>query len=218
MNPRICLLFSAFLFGLTASAQKVASYRCAPAQVRMYWKDPGGNTYGDFQTLVAAHPKIRFAMNGGMYARDLSPVGLYVENGKQLKPLRRVNNPKVNFGIQPQGVFGIRAGVAFVEPVGSYTSKGVSYATQSAPMLVVEGRRNPNLPVGLHLVRNGVGILPDGRVLLAVSEDAVTFHQFADWFIRQGCRHALYLDGNVSEYWVKGRDPWGRFGPFIAVE
>ncbi|RYZ19885.1 MAG: hypothetical protein EOO16_18590 [Chitinophagaceae bacterium] len=213
-------LISVFFLSVTlfASAQKVASYRCASGQIRTYWKGADGKPLGSFQDLVAAHPKIRFAMNGGMYASNLSPVGLYVENGKQLRPLRRVNNPKVNFGIQPQGVFGIRNGSAFVEPVGSYHAKGVTYATQSAPMLVVEGKRNPNLPVGLHLVRNGVGILPDGRVLLAVSEDAVTFHQFADWFIRQGCRTALYLDGNVSEYWVKGRDPWGRFGPFIAVE
>ncbi|RYD87072.1 MAG: hypothetical protein EOP50_21385, partial [Sphingobacteriales bacterium] len=152
------------------------------------------------------------------YASDLSPVGLYVESGRQLKPLRRVNNPKVNFGIQPQGVFGIRNGKAFVETVSAYTPIGVAYATQSAPMLVVNGKMNANLPKGLHLIRNGVGLLPDGRILMAVSIDAVTFHDFANWFIRQGCTSALYLDGNVSEYYVPGRDPWGRFGVFVAVQ
>ncbi|RYY86268.1 MAG: hypothetical protein EOO15_14860 [Chitinophagaceae bacterium] len=115
-------------------------------------------------------------------------------------------------------MFCIRSGKAFVETLAQFKAKGVTYATQSAPMLVVNGKLNGNLPVGLHLIRNGVGILPDGKVLLAVSEDAVTFHQFARWFLAQGCTQALYLDGNVSEYWVKGSDAGGRFGAMIAVE
>lgn len=184
----------------------------------MYWKAADGKPYATFERLVSVHPKTRFAMNGGMYMRDLSPVGLYVENGRPLKPIRRVNNPKVNFGIQPQGIFGIRAGKGFVETLGQYQPKGVTSATQSAPMLVVDGKMNANLPVGLRLFRNGVGILPDGRVLLAVSDEPVNFHQFARWFMAQGCRQALYLDGNVSEYWVNGRNAGGRFAILIAAE
>ncbi|GAB4093068.1 phosphodiester glycosidase family protein [Flaviaesturariibacter terrae] len=202
----------------SASAQKIIARKAAPSSIHLYWKAPDGKPWASFERVVAAHPKIRFAMNGGMFARDLSPVGLYVEGGKTLKPLRKVNNPKVNFGIQPQGVFGIRRGKAFVETISVYKPGGVTMATQSAPMLVLNGKRNPNLPVGMQLVRNGVGILPDGTVLMAVSEDPVTFHQFADWFIRQGCTSALYLDGNVSEYYVPGRDPWGHFAVFITVE
>ncbi|RYD95412.1 MAG: hypothetical protein EOP50_08030, partial [Sphingobacteriales bacterium] len=113
------------------AAQRVASYRCVPAAIRIYWKAADGQPYASFSRLVAAHPKIRFAMNGGMYARDLSPVGLYVEGGRQLKAIRRVNNPKVNFGIQPQGIFCIRSGKAFVETLAQFKAKGVTYATQS---------------------------------------------------------------------------------------
>lgn len=199
-------------------AQSIRSFRCLPAQLHLYWKAPDGPPFGTFGRLVAAHPKIRFAMNGGMYQPDLSPTGLYVENGRTLRPLRRVNDPKVNFGIQPQGVLGVRNGKLFIETVESYKAAGVSAATQSAPMLVLNGRRNPALPEGLRLRRNGAGILPNGQLLLAVSEEPVTFHAFADWFIRQGCRTALYLDGNVSEYYVPGHLGGRRYGPFVAVE
>ena len=47
-------------------------------------------------------------------------------------------------------------------------------------------------------VRNGVGLLPDGRVLLAMSSAKINFYDFADYFRRAGCRQALYLDGFVS--------------------
>ena len=59
------------------------------------------------------------------------------------------------------------------------------------------GIRNGNAfvdPVGMKLVRNGVGPLPDGRVLMAVSIDYVSFHEFADWFIHQGS----YVKGKVA--------------------
>jgi uncharacterized protein YigE (DUF2233 family) len=199
-------------------AQTIMAYRCKPAQVHMYWKAPDGKPYGSFGRLTAVHNRILFAMNGGMYNADLSPTGRYVEDGKQLRPMRRVNNPRVNFGIQPQGVFGIRNGKAFVETIAGYKSKGVVWATQSAPMLVVNGKINSYLPVGLKLLRNGVGVLASGEVLMAVSKEGVTFPEFAQYFMKQGCVMALYLDGNVSEYYTPKHEAWGRFGVLITVE
>jgi uncharacterized protein YigE (DUF2233 family) len=211
------LLPSIFNLQVTG-AQDIVAYRCKPSQVHLYWKAADGKPYGSFGRLTAMHKGILFAMNGGMYNADLSPTGLYIEKGKQLRPMRRVHNPGVNFGIQPQGVFGIRNGKAFVETVETYHSKDVVYATQSAPMLVLNGKMNPNLPVGMKLVRNGVGILSNGDVLMAVSTVGVTFPEFADYFIKQGCTMALYLDGNVSEYNTPQHEAWGRFGVLIAVE
>ncbi|GAA4318697.1 phosphodiester glycosidase family protein [Flaviaesturariibacter amylovorans] len=199
-------------------AQRVVAQRGAPAAVRMYWKAPDGKPYATFERLLAQRPRIRFAMNGGMFSAALAPVGLYVESGRVLRPLKHYSNPKVNFGLQPQGVFGIRGGKAFVEPARSYTARGVTFATQSAPMLVLNGKRNPALPRGLSLIRNGVGLLPDGQVLLAISEEGVTFWEFADWFVKQGCTSALYLDGNVSEYYKPGHLPAAWFAVMIAVE
>ncbi|RYY93386.1 MAG: hypothetical protein EOO11_19800 [Chitinophagaceae bacterium] len=219
MMKRVPLLASLLLFlPLFGPAQKVVAQRCAPGAIRMYWKAPDGKPYATFERLLAKHPKLRFAMNGGMYSAELAPVGLYVEGGKRLRPMRHVNNPKVNFGIQPQGVFGIRSGKAFVEPARSYTAKGVTYATQSAPMLVLGGRRNGALPEGRRLVRNGVGLLPTGEVLLAISEEGVTFWEFADWFVKQGCSTALYMDGNVSEYYKAPHLPMAWFAVMITVE
>jgi uncharacterized protein YigE (DUF2233 family) len=66
-------------------------------------------------------------------------------------------------------------------------------------------------------VRNGIGILPDGNVLMAVSKGGVNFHAFAQWFLEKGCRDALFLDGSVSEYWEPGRSTFGKFGVMIGV-
>jgi uncharacterized protein YigE (DUF2233 family) len=59
--------------------------------VRLFWKDQQQQPYAGFDHLprrVEDGP-IVFAMNAGMYEEDLSPVGLYVENGKTLRPANR---------------------------------------------------------------------------------------------------------------------------------
>ena len=84
-------------------------------------------------------------------------------------------------------------------------------ATQSGPLLVQDGKINAALnPQGTsRLIRNGVGIVSSTRVVFAISEDPITFYEFALLF-RDGlkCADALYLDGNVSSLYVKslGRD------------
>ena len=46
-----------------------------------------------------------FAMNGGMYLPNLSPQGLYIENGKVIKQLDKTQEAYGNFYLQPNGVF-----------------------------------------------------------------------------------------------------------------
>lgn len=164
-------------------------------------------------------PTLVFAMNGGMFQPDYSPTGLYVENGVQLKGITRSHDPNFNYGIQPQGVFRLKTGKAQVIPIDQYTPDSVQYATESAPMLVINGRENPNLPNGTRrATRNGVGILPDGRVFMAVSRDGVTFREFADLFKENGCVNAMYLDGGISGCYTPGtNDPSGRYGVMVGV-
>ncbi len=56
--------------------------------LEMHWKDSSGKPYRSFKSvkkeLEKKGQKLIFAMNGGMYEEDRSPVGLYVENGKEL--------------------------------------------------------------------------------------------------------------------------------------
>ena len=43
--------------------------------------------------LEQKHITLNFAMNGGMYKKDGSPQGLYIEEGKMLAPITVNNNP-----------------------------------------------------------------------------------------------------------------------------
>jgi uncharacterized protein YigE (DUF2233 family) len=69
-------------------------------------------------------------------------------------------------------------------------------------------------------IRNGVGILPDGRVVFAMSKAGVSFYDFAEYFKNLGCRDALYLDGFVSRTYCTEKN-WmqtdGNFGVIIGV-
>lgn len=68
-------------------------------------------------------------------------------------------------------------------------------------------------------VRNGVGILPNGNLLFALSTKAVNFYTFAKFFQNHGCKNALYLDGFVSRMYLPSQN-WmqedGDFGVLIG--
>ena len=55
--------------------------------IRLFLNDESGAPFGDFGPLVAAldanGETLLFAMNAGMYHKDRSPVGLYIENAEE---------------------------------------------------------------------------------------------------------------------------------------
>jgi uncharacterized protein YigE (DUF2233 family) len=69
-------------------------------------------------------------------------------------------------------------------------------------------------------IRNGVGILPNGNIVFAMSKEAINFYEFAKYFKSLGCQNALYLDGFVSKTYLPEKK-WiqtdGDFGVIIAV-
>ena len=197
--------------------------------LKLYWKDKEGQNYQNFQTLKTAletqNEKLVFAMNGGMYLKDLSPQGLFVENGKVVKGVNRKKNDYGNFYMEPNGVFYWNAkGEAHVQKTTSFQlTDEVIYATQSGPMLLIDGEIHSNFMFGsnnLHY-RNGVGILPNGNVLFAISLEPVNFYDFAEFFRNMRCENALYLDGFVSRMYLpeKGRTHIDKstFGVIIGV-
>ena len=190
---------------------------------RLLLKRPDATAYGD----LAALPQdgLLFATNAGMFAPDFSPAGLYIEDGKTLKPLNTVVSGFGNFHMQPNGVFWISDGTAGVTPTAKFAKlkTKVDIATQSGPMLVIGGAVNAKFEANgssLH-VRNGVGVDAQGRVAVAISEVPVSFGRFARFFREAlGCPNALYLDGSVSDLLVAGkRSPSGgrRLGPLLGV-
>ncbi len=89
-------------------------------------------------------------------------------------------------------------------------------------MLVIDGQIHQAFKKGsINLnIRNGVGILPDNRVIFAMSKQEVNFYDFAEFFMSMGCKNALYLDGFVSRTYLP-EENWqqldGNFGVIIGV-
>lgn len=199
----------------------------AGEDLRLFHSGPDG-AYGSFrkvdEALAADGKALGFAMNAGMYHRDLAPVGLYVEDGVEVSPIVTSEGPG-NFGLLPNGVFCIGDTFRVIE---SRTFKrdrpDCRYATQSGPMLVIDGQLHPKLAPGSDstYVRNGVGVSEDGqRAVFVISNDAVNFHSFARLFRDElGLPDALYFDGNVSRLYAPelGRHDGGfPMGPLVGT-
>jgi uncharacterized protein YigE (DUF2233 family) len=195
--------------------------------LRLFHSGPDG-AYGSFRNLNAALEAegrtLGFAMNAGMYHRDLAPVGLYVEEGQERSNIVTSDGPG-NFGLLPNGVFCIGDSFRVIESRSFKKSRpDCRFATQSGPMLVIDGELHPKLLPGSDslYVRNGVGVTRDGnRAVFAISNDAVNFHAFARLFRDGlGLSDALYFDGNVSRLYAPqlGRHDGGfPMGPIIGT-
>jgi uncharacterized protein YigE (DUF2233 family) len=175
--------------------------------LRLFLNDAAGRLYGQFgqiaQDLESEGARLSFAMNAGMYHADRSPVGLYIEEGETVRGLVTSAGPG-NFGLLPNGVLCLRDGRAEVIETLRFAERrpACRFATQSGPMLVIDGALHPRfLPDSTsRYVRNGVGTRADGReAVFAISNAPVTFHEFGRLFRDVlGTPNALYLDGNIS--------------------
>jgi len=158
--------------------------------------------------LYSKNKKIQFACNGGMFLQDFSPQGLFVQDGKLIKKLNTKHSNYGNFYMQPNGVFYItKDGNGFVVKSKDFKfNKNIKYATQSGPMLLVDGKINSKFnPSSKSLyVRNGVCVL-DKKALFAISKEPINFYNFANFFKKMGCKDALYLDGYVSKFYPQAR-------------
>jgi uncharacterized protein YigE (DUF2233 family) len=86
-------------------------------------------------------------MNGGMYQEVLSSLGLYIEKGETQYRLSRRQQGYGNSYIQPNGVFYLtNSGEGHIVATSEFKPNSeIEYATQSGPMLLVDGEINPNL-------------------------------------------------------------------------
>jgi uncharacterized protein YigE (DUF2233 family) len=196
--------------------------------LRLFHSGPDG-LYGGFaainQSLGAKGQKLGFAMNAGMYAPDRSPLGLYIENGVESQAIVTADGPG-NFGMRPNGVFCAGPDGFSVTESRAFAAapQPCRIATQSGPMLVIDGALHPRFLVDSDSVyiRNGVGVSADGRTaFFAISDSRVTFHQFARLFRDVLMTpNALYLDGSISRLYAPalGRHDRGLpLGPIIGT-
>lgn len=235
-HPRLIVLI--FIMGISCAKKnpEIISYTIDPAKttIEFYWKNDQGiplESLGNLRKyLDSKHKTLLFAMNGGMYDAQNNPVGLYIEHGKTLKKLNThqvkpdKNGVVPNFHIQPNGVFYItaqhQAGISTTKDFPS--NDNVEFATQSGPMLVIDSSINKIFQRGSsnRQIRNGVGILPDNQIILAMSRDKINFYDFAAFFQSRGCRQALFLDGVISRTYFPEKDltdNGGDFGVMIGV-
>jgi uncharacterized protein YigE (DUF2233 family) len=167
---------------------------------------------------------VAFAMNAGMFDEDGRPIGLAIVDGKEVHAISRRGGGG-NFGLLPNGIFLVRDdGRAEVVPTSRYKSpNGIAFATQSGPMLVIDGKLHPKFERDgdSHFIRNGVGVTAGGKALFVISQDPVSFGKFARLFRdRLKTPDALYFDGSVSSLWdpANGRqDTHSPLGPMVVV-
>jgi uncharacterized protein YigE (DUF2233 family) len=195
--------------------------------LRLFHSGPEG-VYSSFRNVDAAlaadGKMLGFAMNAGMYHRDLAPVGLYIEDGIERSAIVTSDGPG-NFGLLPNGVFCIDTAFRVYESRKFKRDRpDCRFATQSGPMLVIDGQLHPKLLPGSDstYIRNGVGVSEDGqRAVFAISNDAVNFYSFARLFRDElGLFEALYFDGNISRLYAPelGRHDAGfPMGPIIGT-
>jgi uncharacterized protein YigE (DUF2233 family) len=224
----LVLIASGFL-AVPEGDDRFLSYIADPARtdIRFYWKDGQGEMLRSLQNLKLFaeknHKQLVFAMNGGMYKADHSPQGLFVQDSICLVPLDTLSGGG-NFYLKPNGVFYLTGdGRAAICRTQDFLNVGqVKFATQSGPMLLIDGQVNPAFKQGsANLnIRNGVGILPDGKIVFAMSRQQVNFYDFAQFFKSMNCKNALYLDGFVSRTYLPEKN-WkqldGDFGVMIGI-
>ena len=223
----LTILVAAFLHFRTRESEddKFVSYRVDLKKVnlKMYWKDENGQPFRSLQnlktSLASKGQTLAFAMNAGIFKSGNVPLGLFIERQRVVTPLDTASGTG-NFYLKPNGVFYTAVdGNAGISTSENFIHSGViNYATQSGPMLVIDGQIHPSFTSGSKNVnvRNGVGILPNKQVLFAMSKKEINFYDFASYFKKMGCRNALYLDGFVSRTYLPEQN-WAQMDGDFAV-
>ncbi|MCA1633660.1 MAG: phosphodiester glycosidase family protein [Acidobacteria bacterium] len=143
----------------------------------MLWRNSAGAPYS---SLADAYRQVGGDLlaltNAGIYSEKHTPEGLHIEGGRTLSALNP-DNGDGNFYWKPNGVFYVTddgAGIVESEKFDSLDERGdIREATQSGPLLVIEGEVNHNLkPDSRSLyVRNGIGVKSAAEVYILISED-----------------------------------------------
>lgn len=159
--------------------------------------------------------EVMVVTNGGIYKDEgdgtEAPEGLLIRNGNQVASLNlqssNSSSPS-NFYWKPNGVFWIDLkGKPHITEAAEFKQADISKvreATQSGPLLVSRDKLHSGFATSkTEYVRNGVGVR-DGTLYLVVSREPVRMEELA-WLFREklGCPNALYLDGAISEMYVR---------------
>lgn len=220
---------ASLLISSKVQPDKIIYYIADPAKqdLQLYWKDDSGLIFQNIQRLkdhlVRKHRRLVFAMNGGMFKTDYSPLGLFIQQQHLITTLN-TGSGSGNFYLKPNGIFYLTNNneARIVQTINFKDTGQVKYATQSGPMLVIDRLIHPAFTKGSSNlnIRNGVGLLPGNKLLFAMSKESINFYDFAEFFKNQGCTNALYLDGFISRTYLPEKQ-WlqtdGNLGVIIGL-
>lgn len=188
-------------------------------QIELFNIDEKDNSKYDFtkiRTKLKEENKVLLmAANAGMYKKDRTPQGLYINRGIQVANIDTAKlNGKGNFyDLPPNGIFTISfQNIAQVITTDNFLKldsverSNVKLATQSGPMILIDGKANSYFKNGSSNlnIRNAVGINSRGEVVFAISNEQVNFYEFAEFYQSLDCKNALYLDGAISKMAIPG--------------
>ena len=131
-------------------------------------------------------------VNGGFFDEKHKPLGLIVSEGREISPLRKVD----------QGVFLIAMGRPSIQHSRDPLPPSIETALQSGPRLIVDGHVLQMKPQVDR--RTSVCLPGDGTVMVVVFPDPISLSDLAENLARPsadgglGCWSALSLDGGRS--------------------
>ena len=196
--------------------------------ITLHWKNPETNE--PFKTinnlvewLESTGHSVVAVTNGGIFEPELVPTGLYVENGYEFRPLN-LNDGYGNFYLKPNGVFFVQHNQFGIKETTHFSTgeTDVDFALQSGPLLLRDNQIHPAFTSGSKncRLRSAIGVSPNGHAVLAISNGAVNFIDFATWFRdTAGVVDALYLDGAISTLHTPGDFSFSEeaYAGFLAV-
>lgn len=174
-------------------------------------------------SLFSDKRQLLFATNGGIFSEGYIPGGLFIQNGIVHRKLNKREGAG-NFHLMPNGVFCLgKNNIPFVVESKQFDetkNDAISLGIQSGPMLLIDNNIHPAFREGssnTH-IRNGVGVDNEGNIVFVISKKRTNFYTFGSLFKEQlNCKNALYLDGFISEMYVKGLSKENEFNRKFAT-
>ncbi len=158
-------------------------------------------THSSFMNMINKDSSI-FAINAGISDSACKPLGYYVKNSIQIKPVNQIDG-KGNFYLKPNGALLLMDSDAVIcESSKIANFKNVKYGIQSGPLLLNNGSINPqfNSSSTNKNIRCGVGTFTknnESYIVFCISNLPVTFYDFTLLFDQKfKCNNALCLESS----------------------
>ncbi len=214
-KERYCQTYTTpFIYTVCQIKQKKLLEHTDKLQLKLFWRVDNDNTnksvkplytFNKLKNSFTEKETLVFAMNAGMYNEAFAPIGYTVINNQQILSLN-LKNGAGNFHLMPNGVFWWNDDGFYItesQVMNEMLKSGSipKYATQSGPMLVLNGKLHAKFKENSKSkkIRNGVGVCDNGMIKFVTSDTPVNFYNFAKLFKEDlQCDNALFLDGGIA--------------------